>query len=73
MGARRALPVRCSPSTGPACSKRRGVAFSTKKAGRPRDEVDGVGHTRDVAESVEKFPGRPRSQQPSPDYVGIKK
>ena len=40
---------------------------------RLRDEVYGVGHTRDVAESVEKFLGRPRSQQPFLDYVGIKK
>ena len=40
---------------------------------RLRNEVYGVGHTRDVAESVEKFLGRPRSMQPYLDYVGIKK
>ncbi len=40
---------------------------------RLRDEVYGVGHTRDVGESVEKFLGRPRSQAPFLEYVGIKK
>ena len=40
---------------------------------RLRNEVYGVGNTRDVADSVEKFLGRPRSQQPYLDYVGIKK
>jgi len=39
---------------------------------RLRDEVYGVGHTRDVGESVEKFLGRPRSQEPFLEYVGIK-
>ncbi len=48
--------------------------FLDEKVGRRlRDEVYGVGHTRDVTESVEKFLGRPRSQQPYLDYVGIKK
>ena len=48
--------------------------FLDEKVGmRLRNEVYGVGHTRDVAESVEKFLGRPRSQQPYLDYVGIKK
>ncbi len=47
--------------------------FLDEKVGRRlRDEVYGVGDTRDVAESVEKFLGRPRSQQPFLDYVGIK-
>ncbi len=47
--------------------------FLDEKVGRRlRDEVYGVGHTRDVGESVEKFLGRPRSQQPFLDYVGIK-
>ena len=40
---------------------------------RLRDEIYGVGHTRDVAESVEKFLGRPRSQDAFLEYVGIKK
>ncbi|MDB6167103.1 MAG: prlC [Lacunisphaera sp.] len=40
---------------------------------RLRDEVYGKGNTRDVAESVEKFLGRPRSQEPYLEYVGIKK
>ena len=48
--------------------------FLDEKVGRRlRTEVYGVGHTRDVAESVEKFLGRPRSQEPFLDYVGIKK
>jgi thimet oligopeptidase len=43
--------------------------FLDEKVGRRlRDEVYGVGHTRDVAESVEKFLGRPRSMQPFLDY-----
>jgi thimet oligopeptidase len=47
--------------------------FLDEKVGRRlRDEVYGVGHTRDVAESVEKFLGRPRSQEPFLEYVGIK-
>jgi thimet oligopeptidase len=48
--------------------------FLDEKVGRRlRDEVYAVGHTRDVGESVEKFLGRPRSQEPYLDYVGIKK
>ncbi len=48
--------------------------FLDEKVGRRlRDEVYGVGNTRDVAESVEKFLGRPRSQEPFLEYVGIKK
>ena len=54
--------------------KAAGGGFLDEKVGRRlRDEVYGVGHTRDVADSVEKFLGRPRSQQPFLDYVGIKK
>jgi thimet oligopeptidase len=40
---------------------------------RLRDEVYGAANTRDVADSVEKFLGRPRSQEPFLEYVGIKK
>jgi thimet oligopeptidase len=48
--------------------------FLDEKVGRRlRDEIYAVGNTRDVATSVEKFLGRPRSQQPFLDYVGIKK
>ncbi len=48
--------------------------FLDEKVGRRlRDEVYGVGNTRDVAESVEKFLGRPRSQDAFLEYVGIKK
>ena len=48
--------------------------FLDEKVGRRlRDEIYGVGHTRDVGESVEKFLGRPRSQEPFLDYVGIKR
>ena len=48
--------------------------FLDEKVGmRLRNEVYGVGHTRDVAESVEKFLGRPRSQEPFLEYIGIKK
>jgi thimet oligopeptidase len=39
---------------------------------RLRDEVYAIGDTRDVAESVEKFLGRPRSMKPFLEYVGIK-
>ncbi|HQY05310.1 MAG TPA: M3 family metallopeptidase, partial [Lacunisphaera sp.] len=47
--------------------------FLDEKVGRRlRDEVYGVGHSRDVTVSVEKFLGRPRSQTPFLDYVGIK-
>jgi thimet oligopeptidase len=46
--------------------------FLDEKVGRRlRDEVYGVGDTRDVAVSVEKFLGRPRSMKPFLDYVGI--
>jgi Zn-dependent oligopeptidase len=48
--------------------------FLDEKIGRRlRDEVYGVGNTRDVAVSVEKFLGRPRSQDAYLEYVGIKK
>ncbi|HVZ66351.1 MAG TPA: M3 family metallopeptidase [Lacunisphaera sp.] len=40
---------------------------------RLRNEVYGKGNTRDVGESVEKFLGRPRSQELFLEYVGIKK
>jgi Zn-dependent oligopeptidase len=40
---------------------------------RLRNEIYGVGHTRDVGESVEAFLGRPRSMDPFLEYVGIKK
>jgi len=39
---------------------------------RLRHEIYGVGHTRDVNESVERFLGRPSSQRAFLDYVGIK-
>ncbi|MDQ5978709.1 MAG: thimet oligopeptidase [Verrucomicrobiota bacterium] len=39
---------------------------------RLRDEVYAAGNTRDVAESVDKFLGRPRSQKAFLQYVGIK-
>lgn len=48
--------------------------FLDEKVGRRlRDEVYGVGNTRDVGESVEKFLGRPQSQQPFLDDIGIGK
>jgi thimet oligopeptidase len=48
--------------------------FLDEKVGRRlRDEVYGVGDTRDVGDSVEKFLGRPRSMDPFLEYVGIKK
>ena len=48
--------------------------FLDAKVGRRlRDEVYGKGDTREVADSVEKFLGRPRSMQPFLEYVGIKK
>ena len=48
--------------------------FLDEKVGRRlRNEVYGVGNTRDVAESVEKFLGRPSSQGPYLEYVGIKR
>jgi thimet oligopeptidase len=40
---------------------------------RLRQEIYGPGNTRDVGESVEKFLGRPRSQDAFLEYVGIKK
>ncbi len=47
--------------------------FLDEKVGRRlRDEVYGVGNTRDVTESVEKFLGRPRSQEPYLEYIGVK-
>jgi len=48
--------------------------YLDEKVGRRlRDEVYGVGNTRDVGDSVEVFLGRPRSMQPFLEYVGIKK
>lgn len=47
--------------------------FLDEKVGRRlRDEIYGVGDTRDVALSVEKFLGRPRSQDAYLEYVGLK-
>lgn len=47
--------------------------FLDERVGRRlRDEVYARGDTRDVAESVEKFLGRPRSMKPFLEYVGIK-
>ena len=40
---------------------------------RLRNEVYGKGNSRDVGDSVEKFLGRPRSNQAFLEYVGIKK
>lgn len=48
--------------------------FLDVKVGRRlRDEVYGVGDTRDVGESVEKFLGRPRSMEPFLEYVGVRR
>jgi thimet oligopeptidase len=48
--------------------------FLDEQTGRRlRDEVYGVGNTRDVGESVEKFLGRQRSNLPFLQYVGIGK
>ncbi len=48
--------------------------FLDEKVGRRlRDEIYGVGDTRDVGDSVEKFLGRPRSQKPFLEYIGIGK
>lgn len=48
--------------------------FLDEKVGRRlREEIYGVGHTRDVAESVVKFLGRPRSQESFLKYIGIQK
>jgi len=48
--------------------------FLDEQVGRRlRDEIYAVGHTRDAAESVEKFLGRARSQQAFLDYVGIRR
>ncbi len=47
--------------------------FLDERMGRRlRDEIYTVGNTRDVGESVDKFLGRPRSQQPFFAHVGIK-
>ena len=54
--------------------KRSPGGFLDEKVGRRlRDEVYGAGNTRDVGESVEKCLGRPRSQQPFLDYIGLGK
>ena len=50
-----------------------GRYFDETVGRRLRDEVYAAGNTRDVAESVEIFLGRPRSMQPFLEYVGIKK
>ena len=48
--------------------------FLDEKVGRRlRDEVYSAGDTRDVGESVEKFLGRPRSQQAFLEYIGLGK
>jgi thimet oligopeptidase len=48
--------------------------FLDEQVGRRlRDEIYAVGNTRDAAESVEKFLGRPRSQQAFLEYVGIRR
>lgn len=48
--------------------------FLDEKVGRRlRDEIYGIGHTRDVNESVEKFLGRKPSQDAFLEYVGIKR
>jgi len=47
--------------------------FNEKVGRRLRDEVYAAGDTRDVAESVEKFLGRPRSQQAFLENMGIGK
>ncbi len=48
--------------------------FLDEQVGRRlRNEIYGAGNTRDVAESVEVFLGRPRSMQPFLEDVGIKK
>jgi thimet oligopeptidase len=46
--------------------------FDEATGRRLLEEIYTVGNTRDVAASVEKFLGRPRSQQAFLDYVGIK-
>ena len=50
-----------------------GEFFDETIGRRLRNEVYAAGNTRDVNDSVEKFLGRPRSQQPFLDYIGIKK
>jgi thimet oligopeptidase len=50
-----------------------GGLLDEKVGRRLRDEVYAKGNTRDVADSVEVFLGRPRSNQPFLEYVGIKK
>ena len=48
--------------------------FLDEKVGRRlREEIYGVGFTREASESVEKFLGRPSAQQAFLEYVGIKK
>ena len=53
--------------------KKSPAGFLDEKIGRRlRDEIYAVGNTRDVGESVDKFLGRPRSQRPFLEHVGIK-
>ena len=53
--------------------KKSPAGFLDEKIGRRlRDEIYTVGNTRDVGESVDKFLGRPRSQRPFLEHVGIK-
>ena len=49
-----------------------GRYFDETTGRRLREEIYAVGNTRDVAASVERFLGRPRSQRAFLDYVGIK-
>jgi hypothetical protein len=65
--------IQPSPRHGQDVPEGPGGFLDEKTGRRLRDEVYGVGHTRDVAESVEKFLDRPRSQVPGLEYVGIKK
>ncbi|AOS43542.1 Oligopeptidase A [Lacunisphaera limnophila] len=50
-----------------------GGFFDETVGHRLRDEIYAAGNTREVAESVEKFLGRARSQAAYLDYVGIKR
>jgi len=53
--------------------KKSPAGFLDEKIGRRlRDEIYVAGNTRDVGESVDKFLGRPRSQRPFLEHVGIK-
>ncbi|HYP15698.1 MAG TPA: M3 family metallopeptidase, partial [Opitutus sp.] len=53
--------------------KRAPGGFLDETVGRRlREEVYAAGDTREVAESVERFLGRPRSVKPFLEYVGIK-